>query len=347
VHKLQLTWFKDLTIPEQFGFAKNQVTPFYIPTPDGEKLFAWHVLPLGLYMEHRDELVQQPTGKIIPNPTETRNLQLMMSDPEARLIIHFHGNAGTVGAAIRPVYLRSLSAAHPSKIHILTIDYRGFGLSTGSPSEEGLITDGLAAVDYALQELQIPADRIALVGQSLGTAVTFAVAERLAQRTPQIEPVAVISVAGFSDMPEIVRTYRIGGFIPILRPLRMYPILQKWFITFVRESWDSKARVANLIKLSKNANVVLVHAKNDFEIPHSHTDTLFLAAANATLENGSLTKVELAEKAVKQTFGDESTLALWERGGRRIAQHFVTWGGHNQVVASAGTSVLVAKAMGL
>jgi abhydrolase domain-containing protein 12 len=35
--QLQLTWFKDLNVPEQFGFLKNQVTPFSLRTPDGER----------------------------------------------------------------------------------------------------------------------------------------------------------------------------------------------------------------------------------------------------------------------------------------------------------------------
>ena len=49
LHRVTLTWFKDLNVPEQFGFLRNQVTPFSIATADGETLHAWHVLPLGLY----------------------------------------------------------------------------------------------------------------------------------------------------------------------------------------------------------------------------------------------------------------------------------------------------------
>jgi abhydrolase domain-containing protein 12 len=86
MHKLQMTWLNDLTKPEQFGFAKNQVTPFFLPTPDGERIFAWHVLPLGTLMEHRDELVTQETG-LVEKPLETKNLKLLMEDPEARLVI--------------------------------------------------------------------------------------------------------------------------------------------------------------------------------------------------------------------------------------------------------------------
>jgi abhydrolase domain-containing protein 12 len=87
MQKLKLTWLSDLVRPEQFGFAKNQVTPFYLNTTDGESIFAWHVLPLGTYMLHREELAEQETG-IVAAPTSTKNLELLKNDPEARLIIH-------------------------------------------------------------------------------------------------------------------------------------------------------------------------------------------------------------------------------------------------------------------
>jgi hypothetical protein len=87
MHKLRLTWKSDLVRPEHFGFAKNQVTPFYLNTSDGESIFAWHVLPLGTYLLHREELAEQEAG-IAADPTSTKNLQLLKDDPEARLIIH-------------------------------------------------------------------------------------------------------------------------------------------------------------------------------------------------------------------------------------------------------------------
>lgn len=163
---------------------------------------------------------------------------------------------------MRPSYLRSLSAADPQHLHILALEYRGFGLSSGSPSETGLITDGIAAVDFALNELGIPPDRIALVGQSLGTAVTFAVAEALARRVPKVEPRAVVSLAGFADMESVVMTYKIAGVVPVLSPLNMYPIVQKWFVRWVRERWDSVGRVKSLVRNSPNANLIFAHAKN-------------------------------------------------------------------------------------
>lgn len=68
--------------------AENQVMPFYIDTPDGEKIFTWHVLPLGLYKAHRDELVKQEDGLKLDALSDSANIRLLMKDPKARLIIH-------------------------------------------------------------------------------------------------------------------------------------------------------------------------------------------------------------------------------------------------------------------
>ncbi|KAH8146127.1 uncharacterized protein LAJ45_09817 [Morchella importuna] len=345
---LKVTWRQDLTKPEEFGFAKNQVTPFFLDTPDGEKIFAWHVLPLGLYKAHRDDLVKQPDG-IPENVLQSEGIKLLMSDPEARLIIHFHGNAGTVGATWRPTYLRSLSAADPSKIHILTIDYRGFGLSSGTPSEHGLITDGLTAVHWALDTLGLPPSHVALVGQSLGTAVTFGVAESLITQPRPVELGAIITIAAFTNIKELVVTYAIGGVVPILSPLRPYPFLQKLFSGFIVERWESDERVKTLVKQSKKLKLILLHAYNDFDIPWSHCDRLFYVAANATGEE-ALSWTEVQRVKERTDYGVESYQHRWpgaKSGGNEIEQWVVTWGGHNQVVTSAGTSVIVAKALGL
>ena len=67
--------------------VENQVAPFYIPTPDGERLFAWHVLPLGLYAEHRDVLLDHDSG-LVEDITQSAGFKLLRDDPEARLIIN-------------------------------------------------------------------------------------------------------------------------------------------------------------------------------------------------------------------------------------------------------------------
>ena len=213
----------------------------------------------------------------------------------------------------------------------------------------------MSAVRFAVDQLGIPPSRIALIGQSLGTAITIGVAGELAAQNPPEELAAVITIAGFSSMKEVILTYRVGGYIPILSPLRRYPKVQEWFTKHVRESWDSVGRLATLVRNSPNLNLVLIHAKNDYEIPWQHCDSLFAHAANAawkTLE-GEDTEMEVMDaldSRIIKTYGSESTLATWpeeKSNGRRISQWLVKWGGHNAVVTSAGTSVIVAKAFGL
>jgi abhydrolase domain-containing protein 12 len=73
--------------PNFFRFAGNQVTPFYIETPDGEKLFAWHILPRALYAKHEKELLNERLER--ENAFETTlAYRLLVEDPESRLIIN-------------------------------------------------------------------------------------------------------------------------------------------------------------------------------------------------------------------------------------------------------------------
>ena len=99
--------------------------------------------------------------------TATPAFDVLKNDrnPESWLIINFHGNAGAVSQGWRTDTYRALSSAASNRVHILAFDYRGFGWSTGSPTEEGLLNDGVAVVNWALQVAEIPPHRIVLVGQ--------------------------------------------------------------------------------------------------------------------------------------------------------------------------------------
>lgn len=67
--------------------SENQVTPFHFTTPDHETLYAWHVMPLGLYAKHESEIVLQPPG-CADDITKTKAFQLLRDDPDSRLIIN-------------------------------------------------------------------------------------------------------------------------------------------------------------------------------------------------------------------------------------------------------------------
>ena len=133
--------------------------PLTILTRDGERLHAW-LLPV--------------------------------DNPRAR-IIYFHGNGGNLS-----VWAPILSNLTPRGYSVLAFDYRGYGLSTGRPSEPGLYRD----VDAVIERAWSDADRrtpIVYWGRSLGTAM----AAYAASIRP---PDAVILEAGFPDAGALTRS---------------------------------------------------------------------------------------------------------------------------------------------
>lgn len=122
--------------PERFGIQDSDSVNF--PTPDGETLHAYLLRP--------------------PNPNLRKNITLLT----------FHGNAGNVGhrLPIGKVLTESLGC------HVFMVEYRGYGSSTGAPSEDGLTIDGQAALDYVRNHDELKRTKIVIYGQSLGGAVT-------------------------------------------------------------------------------------------------------------------------------------------------------------------------------
>jgi fermentation-respiration switch protein FrsA (DUF1100 family) len=112
-----------------------QAQEVVLDTADGERVIVWHVPPHG------------------ENP----------------VILYFHGN----GAALRSraERFRSLIADGTG---LVALSYRGYGGSSGSPTEAGLQADAAAA--YAFATARYPAARIAVWGESLGTGVAVALA---------------------------------------------------------------------------------------------------------------------------------------------------------------------------
>jgi fermentation-respiration switch protein FrsA (DUF1100 family) len=106
-----------------------------LDTADGEKVIVWYVPPKG----------NKP------------------------LVMYFHGNGGAL--RYRADRFRALVDDGSG---LVALSYRGYGGSSGSPSETGLITDAEAA--YAFAAARVPAERIVLFGESLGSGVAVALA---------------------------------------------------------------------------------------------------------------------------------------------------------------------------
>jgi len=97
-------------------------------------------------------------------------------------LLWFGGNAETT-AGIWPV----LAAWRPPEFGLLTLDYRGYGESDGTPTEAGLYRDGEAAWDALVHRPDIDPARVVVFGRSLGSAVALHVAVARSVRAVVLE----------------------------------------------------------------------------------------------------------------------------------------------------------------
>ena len=119
-----------------------------LPTADGEALDAW-------FVPARDERA---------------------------VLLFCHGNAGNISHR-----LDSLRIFHDLGLSVLIFDYRGFGRSTGRPTEQGTYEDARAAWGYLVEERGIPEAQVVLFGRSLGGSVSTWLAERTRPRALIVE----------------------------------------------------------------------------------------------------------------------------------------------------------------
>jgi abhydrolase domain-containing protein 12 len=347
LHKIQMTWFKDLDVPETFGFLRNQVTPFPIKSPNGGTLYAWHILPVELYRRHEPALILEPSGSVLDITTRLA-FQLLRDDPDSRLIIHMHGAAGTVGSGYRVPNYRALSAGQPKKIHVLTFDYRGFGRSRGTPSEHGICLDAMAVVDWAMKVAGIPPSRILIFGQSLGPAAGLAVSEQLALQTPPVVFAGTVLVAPFADIKMLVATYRVAGSIPILSPLTRFPRLFNYLSTFIVDKWQSKDRIAEYTRANeanrKKYRLTLIHAEDGYDIPCHHTEIVFWHAVNATLPQGiTYNELEKVKNKSKTNLGAAGSVMEWRTENGLIREEILKTGLHDVVMGNPVITMAVMR----
>lgn len=350
LHAIQMTWFKDLDTPEVFGFLRNQVTPFRMPSRDGGLLYAWHILPVGVYYKNEKQLSRMDSPRSKPQ-SKPLPLELLRNDPEALLVIHFHGAGGTLGSGYRCLNYRALSAGSPDKIHVLTFDYRGFGRSSGWPSEQGLIDDAISVVEWAMAEAQIPPSRILIYSQSLGTAVNMAVAEHYARQKEPVVFAGHILTAPFVDVATLVSTYSVAGTIPILGPLAKFPTVFNYLKTFVQDKWSTKDRIAAYVRANEEDGnkyrITILHAEDDYDIPWTHTPALFWHAVNASTKKGlTYEELEQRKESMRTDFGPAGSVVEWKTDHGIMREEILKYGLHDVIMGNPIVTLAVMRIFG-
>jgi len=159
-------------------------------------------------LEPGEELVWQKTtrderiGLIIRPPTEKK-----------RWIVFFYGNGMTVAGtwAVRQ-WLGSAGYG------VVCVEYAGFGVSSGSPSEYGCYRSADAAITYLQRQASVTLDQITLIGWSLGSAVAVDLASRRDVRTQVLLSPLTSLFACALDLVRIGKTsFAIGPFDALSR----------------------------------------------------------------------------------------------------------------------------------
>lgn len=111
-------------------------------------------------------------------------------------MIYFHGNAGNIGHRLQNAH----GFFHTCQCNILLVEYRGYGLSTGIPSEHGFNADARSAIEYLHTRHDLDLNQIVLFGRSLGGAVAIdlAVDSEYSQRI-----MCLIVENTFTSIPEM------------------------------------------------------------------------------------------------------------------------------------------------
>ena len=155
-----------------------------------------------------------------------------------------HGNAGNVGD--RVVHAALLTA---TGFDVLLFDYRGYGRSSGRPSEQGTYRDARAALACLLDQPGVDPARVLYLGESIGGAVAL----DLALERP---PAGLVLLSAFTSVRDLGRLHY--PFVPAALIADAYPTLR---------------RIAEL-----QAPLLVLHGDRDDIVPLSQGRALFEAA---------------------------------------------------------------------
>lgn len=182
----------------------------------------------------------------------------------------------------------------------------------------------------------------------MGSAVNTAVAEYFAQQDPPVVFAGHILVASFVDTPTLVSTYSIAGTIPLLGPLARFPTLFNYLRTFIGDKWSNKNQILNYILVNEarktKYRLTFLAAKDDWDIPWTHTSNLFLHAVNATTQDEITYERRGDFQAAKQTaLGAGGTAFEWHTEVGIIRGQILNFGLHDVIMGNPVITMAVMR----
>ncbi|XP_072533132.1 lysophosphatidylserine lipase ABHD12-like [Salminus brasiliensis] len=258
VYSHAVLYFVDLSRPADL--ALNHTINMYLTSEEGITLGVWHTVP-----EHKWKEAQ---GKGL----EWYEKSLGDGSP---VFIYLHGNTNNRAAPHRIAVANLISFLG---YHAVVMDYRGFGDSTGEPTEYGLVTDALYLYHWVKSRSK---DSLVIMwGHSLGTIVATNIAVQLQEQGNPVD--AVILEGAFTGTIHEITCHPFAWFY------WKFPYIQYFFLSPPKES---KFAVANDVNLKRmRTPLLLLHAEDDNLFPFQMAQQLYSIARSA-LDSNERTKL--------------------------------------------------------
>ena len=169
---------------------------------------------------------------------------------ESPVLLFCHGNAGNMSHRIE-----NIKSLIKKNISVFIFSYRGYGQSSGKPSEKGIYTDGIAAYDYLTKSEMISSGNIVVFGRSLGGAVAIEIALKRKVR-------CLIAESTFTSIKDMSKT--------------IFPF--SIFSPFVPNHYNNSLKIENV-----SAPKLVIHGRNDEIVPFDMGRKLYAQAKGAKI----------------------------------------------------------------
>ncbi|KAG7805816.1 hypothetical protein KL921_005247 [Ogataea angusta] len=184
---------------------------------------------------------------------ETLNGYLLLHDKNSidytnKTVMILSPNAGNIGhflPVVKYIY-------EQLRYNVLIYSYRGYGKSTGTPSETGLKIDADTVMEYVASHTQLAESSLVLYGRSLGGAVTLYIAAHYANLVA-----GIILENTFLSVRKVI-----PHIFPILSPFR----------ALCHEIWASEDEI---VRIPDTIPILFLSALEDEIVPPEHMRTLY------------------------------------------------------------------------
>lgn len=218
----------------------RQGAHMYVPDRDVD------LTPANIHVAYEDVRLKAGDGETIAGwfipaygPGEVEAAE---GDIAGKTVLMCHGNGGDIGDR-----LGSIIVFHKWRMNIFIFDYRGYGDSTGRPTEQGTYTDAVTAWNYLTEARGIASDDILVYGRSMGAAIAAWLANK-------VSPPVLALESGFTSAPDIA-----AALFPVL-PARLV----------CRFKYNTIDTIDNI-----RCPVLVAHSRNDEMIPFVHGKRIF------------------------------------------------------------------------